>query len=89
MRASYLTRTADWLLLFAIIAAVHASALFLVSPAHGVEPGEAAEISLGGKLYDNHWLVSGKQPPEDPNPLYPPEVKTTPANTWRCVSCHG
>ena len=61
----------------------------LSAPAHGIEPGEAAEISLGGKLYDNHWLVSGKPPPEDTNPLYPPEVKTTPANTWRCVSCHG
>ncbi len=60
-----------------------------LSPAHGTDPGEAAEISRGGKLYDNHWLVTGKQPPDQPNPLFPAGVKTTAANTWRCVSCHG
>ncbi len=55
----------------------------------GAEPGEAAEISLGGKLYDNHWLASGRQPPSTPNPRYPAEVRTAVGNTWRCVSCHG
>lgn len=64
-----------------------------VTPAHGGDlsapPGDAAEISRGGQLYDNHWLVTGTQPPETPNPRFPVDVKTTPANTWRCVSCHG
>ncbi len=83
------TQRPDMLLLFAGLLALPALVLCLILPAYGAEPGEAAEISLGGKLYDNHWLVSGKPPPEDANPVFPPEVKTTPANTWRCVSCHG
>ncbi len=66
-----------------------ALALSPLSPAQAAEPGDAAEISRGGKLYDNHWLVTGTPPPEQPNPLFPADVKTTAANTWRCVSCHG
>lgn len=57
--------------------------------AHAQEPGEAWTLSLGGKLYDNHWLVIGKPVPLKRNPDYPSDLKALPADTWRCVSCHG
>ena len=57
--------------------------------ARAQEPGEAWTLSLGGKLYDNHWLVIGKPAPAKRNPDYPGDVQALPADTWRCVSCHG
>ncbi len=61
----------------------------VVAPAYAQGSGEAWTVSLGGKLYDNQWLVTGKSPPEQRNPDYPKEIKTAVGNTWRCVSCHG
>ena len=46
-------------------------------------------MSLGGRLYDNHWLILGRQPPSRWHPLFPREVRIAPSTTWRCVSCHG
>ncbi len=46
-------------------------------------------LALGGKLYDNHWALLNVPPPAGRNPLYPPGVNISAANTWRCVSCHG
>jgi hypothetical protein len=54
-----------------------------------LEPGEAAILSLGGRLYDNHWAVLGRQPPSRWHPLFPMKVKIIPSATWRCASCHG
>lgn len=88
MTLSNLPPRSDTPFLFACLMSCVLAIAFL-SPAHGADPGEAAEISRGGKLYDNHWLVTGNQPPENRNPRFPAKVKTTPANTWRCVSCHG
>ena len=51
--------------------------------------GEAWIASLGGKLYDNHWLVNGTSAPAARNPDYPKEIDASDGNTWRCVSCHG
>jgi thiosulfate dehydrogenase len=59
------------------------------APAQAQEPGSAWIISLGGRLYDNQWLVTGNQPPEGRNPAYPDAVNIADADTWRCVSCHG
>ena len=53
------------------------------------EQGEAWIASLGGKLYDNHWIVTGNPVPETRNPDYPKDVDVAVGNTWRCVSCHG
>jgi mono/diheme cytochrome c family protein len=53
------------------------------------QPGEAAILSLGGRLYDNHWAVLGRQPPSRWHPLFPMKVKIIPSATWRCASCHG
>ena len=52
-------------------------------------PGEAAVLSLGGRLYDNHWAVLGRQPPPERHPQFPTEVEIAPEATWRCVACHG
>jgi len=52
-------------------------------------PGEAAIVSLGGRLYDNHWLMLARQPPSRWQPLFPTKIRITPSATWRCVSCHG
>jgi hypothetical protein len=53
------------------------------------QPGEAATLSLGGRLYDNHWTVLGRTPPEKWHPQFPSSVKIAPTGTWRCASCHG
>lgn len=53
------------------------------------KPGEAAVVSYGGRLYDNHWAMLRRQPPNSPHPLYPKALDVAPATTWRCVSCHG
>ncbi len=58
-------------------------------PAHAQQPGDMWMVSLGGRLYDNHWLETGIEPPNGRNPAYPADVNAVPANTWRCVSCHG
>ncbi len=65
------------------------AALLGVRSAGAEEPGEAWILSLGGKLYDNHWFVIQQPPPADSNPDYPKDVTALPADTWRCVSCHG
>lgn len=51
--------------------------------------GRAAELSYGGRLYDNHWGVMGMAAPVLPNPAYPADPADAPTSTWRCVSCHG
>jgi cytochrome c553 len=55
----------------------------------GLEKGRAAELSYGGRLYDNHWGVMGMAAPVLPNPAYPADPADAPNSTWRCVSCHG
>ncbi len=67
-------------------------ALTIALPAVGTRAeavGEAWRVSLGGRLYDNYWLETRTQPVETRNPLYPAGLKTLPADSWRCVSCHG
>ena len=72
--------------------AVFVSALLLftiVAAADDKYTGRQSMISLGGKLYDNHWLQSERRPPSQPYPAYPNEVDFTASGTWRCVACHG
>lgn len=59
------------------------------APSHGQTLGEAWTISLGGRLYDNHWLETGTPPPAQRNPDYPTDLDVSAGNSWRCVSCHG
>ncbi len=64
--------------------------LFATAASAGDEfHGRLSVISLGGKLYDNHWLQSERRPPSQTFPGYPGKMDITPSDTWRCVSCHG
>ena len=51
--------------------------------------GQAATLSYGGRLYDNHWVVLKLLPPPQSNPAYPADPRNAAKTTWRCVSCHG
>ncbi|KAF0119445.1 MAG: hypothetical protein FD149_39 [Rhodospirillaceae bacterium] len=48
-------------------------------------------VALGGRLYDNWILELRYKPPQVRHPLYPAGGKLTgtPAETWRCTTCHG
>jgi len=46
-------------------------------------------LSLGGKLYDNLWMVLNVPPPKGRNPQYPAGAAIPAPDTWRCVACHG
>lgn len=63
--------------------------LLILAPVTGESVGDAAKLSLGGRLYDNHWFIIGQQPPSGRHPQFPDELDVEPPETWRCVSCHG
>ncbi len=52
-------------------------------------PGHAAMLSLGGRLYDNHWTLVKAKIPSGRHPLYSADAQVPDTMTWRCVSCHG
>lgn len=58
---------------------------------HGApaKPSTAWELAAGGRVYDKWWDALDKKKPATTNPKYPASGKTTGANTWRCVECHG
>ncbi len=51
--------------------------------------GEVFVLSIGGKLYDNLFTMTGQEPPKESNPSFPDYVSSKSLGTWRCVSCHG
>ena len=53
------------------------------------EFGDQFVISVGGKLYDNLWVMTETEPPKGRNPAFPKDVVIGDTDTWRCVSCHG
>ncbi len=53
------------------------------------ELGALFLTSLGGRLYDDVWVVTGLPRPEGANPGYPAGTDILARDTWRCVSCHG
>jgi mono/diheme cytochrome c family protein len=57
--------------------------------ANETEVGPAFLISLGGKLYDDLWMVLDQQPPPAANPAFPATNLYSSRDSWRCVSCHG
>ncbi len=77
----------------ALIAVVAASGLVQADSARKTSTtdltGRLWILSLGGKLYDNHWAVLGIDPPKARNPAYPAGAAVPAADTWRCVACHG
>jgi mono/diheme cytochrome c family protein len=51
---------------------------------------DAASVVRGGRLYDNFILETKGRAPNHPHPLFKTKlVRIAPADTWRCVSCHG
>jgi thiosulfate dehydrogenase len=53
------------------------------------ELGPVFLLSLGGKLYDDLWLVLDRPRPERRNPAVPADARVSDESTWRCVTCHG
>ncbi|NNF78255.1 MAG: c-type cytochrome [Rhizobiales bacterium] len=51
--------------------------------------GEVFVLSIGGKLYDNLFTMTGQEVPKTANPNFPDYVSSKSLGTWRCVSCHG
>ncbi len=51
--------------------------------------GEVFVLSIGGKLYDNLFVMTGIEPPKNENPKFPADVSSKRYGTWRCVACHG
>lgn len=51
--------------------------------------GEVFVLSIGGKLYDNLFTMTGQEEPKNDNPNFPDYVDSKSLGTWRCVSCHG
>jgi mono/diheme cytochrome c family protein len=51
---------------------------------------DTASVVRGGRLYDNWSLESKGRPPNHPNPAFKSkQLRITPADSWRCVACHG
>jgi len=78
--------------LLALAAAVFTSlgdARAQADPTAETELGPIFLLSLGGKLYDNPWPVLDELPPEGRNSELADALSVAPADTWRCVTCHG
>jgi len=60
----------------------------VIASGHGATLGS---IAAGGRLYDNWPRELAKRSPKEAHPLYPAEGPKSrePAETWRCVVCHG
>jgi thiosulfate dehydrogenase len=58
-------------------------------PPEDVELGPTFLLSLGGKLYDDLWIVLGQEPPPRRNAAAPADATVSDRATWRCVTCHG
>jgi thiosulfate dehydrogenase len=80
--------------------AVRAIALFMMlmaggsaaafeGPSQDMELGPTFLLSLGGKLYDDVWIVLDQEPPAERNAAAPADAAVSDRATWRCVTCHG
>ena len=65
------------------------SAVAFEEPSEDTDLGPTFQLSLGGKLYDDLWLVLDLEPPAESNPAIPAEAAAAVRVTWRCVTCHG
>jgi len=70
---------------FFALAALSAS---LVIPVAGA--ADMASVVRGGRLYDNIAQELKVRTPNKPNPAFKTQQeRVSPADTWRCVACHG
>jgi thiosulfate dehydrogenase len=65
------------------------SAVALEPPAEQTDLGPVFLLSLGGKLYDDLWMVLDQPTPEGRNPAVPADPGVDNRSTWRCATCHG
>ncbi|TXT38450.1 MAG: hypothetical protein FD135_2874 [Comamonadaceae bacterium] len=70
-----------------LVTLVALSAMFTTSLASA---NDAASVVRGGRLYDNWSTETKSRAPNQPNPAFKTkQVRVAPADTWRCVECHG
>ncbi|MDO8321170.1 c-type cytochrome, partial [Rhodoferax sp.] len=70
-----------------LAAVVTLLATFTVSSASASDP---ASVVRGGRLYDNWSAETKSRTPNHPNPAFKAkQARVAPADTWRCVECHG
>ncbi|MDP3866159.1 MAG: hypothetical protein Q8Q75_15775, partial [Rhodoferax sp.] len=51
---------------------------------------DSASVVRGGRLYDNWSLEAKGRAPNHPNPAFKSkQTPIAPADSWRCVTCHG
>ncbi|MDP1530693.1 cytochrome c [Rhodoferax sp.] len=51
---------------------------------------DSASVVRGGRLYDNWSLEAKGRAPNHPNPAFKSkQAPIAPADSWRCVTCHG
>ena len=75
--------------LFAATAAIALPAAAFQEPTEDTELGPTFLLSLGGKLYDDLWLLLDEEPPAGRNPAAPADATLPDRATWRCAGCHG
>ncbi len=62
----------------------------MAGPAAGADPALEASIARGARLYENWGRESTAREQVLPNPEFKTkDVRIEPADTWRCVTCHG
>jgi mono/diheme cytochrome c family protein/cytochrome c553 len=71
-----------------LLAAASPAALAQEEP-QDVELGPVFLLSVGGKLYDDLWVMLDEDPPARRNPSVSDDLEIDDRATWRCVSCHG
>jgi thiosulfate dehydrogenase len=74
---------------FAAMMATALPAAAFQGPQDDTELGPTFLLSLGGKLYDDLWLMLDEKPPAGRNPAVPADAAVPDRTTWRCVACHG
>jgi mono/diheme cytochrome c family protein len=72
----------------ALLAGAYPAALAQEEP-QDVELGPVFLLSVGGKLYDDLWVMIDEEPPAPRNPSVNDDLDIDDRASWRCVSCHG
>jgi len=95
--ASYLLRhMAVFVVVFALAGAMSAHSTHAAEPLAAYKQTQAeqemiASTAAGGRMYDDWVRELALRKPKKVHPLYPNDGKfaNNPAQTWRCVTCHG
>jgi hypothetical protein len=69
-----------------VIALMTGGSMAFEGPSQDMELGPTFLLSLGGKLYDDLWIVLDQEPPAERNPAAPADATVSDRATWRCVT---